>query len=318
MTEKTNVENKEILHPEKIVILSLIRMPGWYPGDVRADEKETLSDKIRGDLALKNLKEANEIGYSMVLIHSPDDNPEFINALEGISDPNSKNKIIIKKQDGSTYSGSRRDAIRTAQEMSGCEVMVMVEMEKPIIKDIPDMVLPILNGQTDVTVTDRQLITHESISNDPEKPYENLRGMPRYQARSENWFNGWVMKFLKSQGIASQDSPKIDWMGNRAWKNTPKINSFFLAKYVKTKERYLEIDPDYLSSSLFFSLAAIFNEKSIKVVSVPVDYRHDEKQSALENNDLKFIEKRDRQRNLLKREMVEFVRMLKGKPNSLV
>ena len=230
MQENPKVENKEILNPVRVFVIGPVSMPNYGKNE---------PDTIRGDLAIANLKKVAEIGFSAVLIYGKDENPEFIRQLKQVA-AKGKNTIIIKKQDENTYSGSRRDAIRQAIKNSNCEVVVMYEIEKPI-DDIPALVEPILDGRADVTITDRQIVadvsSEKDITNDSEKPNEKLRGLPWYQARSEKYFSNWANDFLTKMKIKSPNSPNIDWMGNRAWRNTNKINSFFLARYVEDTDR---------------------------------------------------------------------------------
>lgn len=309
----TKVENKEILNPERVYIVSPISMPKYGISE---------SDTIRGNLAINNLKNANELGYSVILIYGDKENEEFLSKLREIQ-PNGDNTIIIKKQDEKTYSGARRDAIRQAIENSNCEVVVMYEIEKPI-NEIPAMVEPILTGRADITITDRQIVTdiktEKDITNEPEKPNEGLRGLPWYQARSEKYFCDWANEFLTKMKIKSPNSPNIDWMGNRAWRNTDKINSFFLARYVEDTDRRIfdDIKPDHLSSSLFFPMVEIFRSyPEVRLESVPIDYKHDGVQSAFENKEPSFIVKRDTQRKMLIHEMMEYVRQVLGQRSSV-
>jgi len=310
-------ERKEIPDPESVFLLSPVFQPKWYQGEINPDIPDSLSDKVRGDLIIGNLKLATNLGYSVILIHSPIENPEFIKVLKSTSVSNGKNKVIVRPQFENGYSQTRREAIREA-EVSGCKVQVMLEMEKPMIQHIPAMVQPILYGRADVTITNRQIITTGKISNDPEKEGENLRGLPVYQARSEYAFSVWTNNLLKKIGIMPQDFPFIDWMGNRAWRNNVAINSKFLARYNTNPERPIfDIDPDQLSSSLFYPLATILWERKLKLLSIPIDYQHPKIQFELENSDPSFIIKRDNQRNKLKREMIGLLKLLLGKTSSV-
>lgn len=311
--ESMQKENKEILNPERVYIVSPISMPKYGISE---------SDTIRGNLAIDNLKKANELGYSVILIYGDKENEEFLRKLKEV-ETSGNNKIVIKKQDEYTYSGARRDAIRQAIENSNCEVIVMYEIEKPI-DEIPAMVEPILSGRADITVTDRQIVadikSERDITNDPEKPNENLRGLPWYQARSEKYFCNWANEFLTKMKIKSSDSPNIDWMGNRAWRNTNKVNSFFLARYVEDIDRRIfdDIKPDHLSSSLFFPMIEIFRSyPEVRLESVPINYKHDRVQSDFENKEASFIVKRDNQRKMLIHEMMEYVRQVLGQRSSV-
>lgn len=330
--ERMQTENKEIPRPEEIYILSPVFQPNWYPGEVDFENKGSLSDKIRGDLILKNIEKADELGYSVVIVYSANENPDFIEAMKNMAEienkESKKNKIIIKGQEIEGYSQARREAIWAArQPMNGCEVMVMLELEKPMIEHIPEMVLPVIKGCADITITDRQIISSGELSNEAESVDENLRGLPRYQARSEKKFSKWLNSFLKEEGMVPSDFQEIDWMGNRAWKNDSILNQMALVRYgVKAEGVDANIRPDHLSAALFFPLVETLYKnviadrnggKKIKLVSVPIDYHHPSIQSELENNDLNFIKKRDTQREMLTKEMIEYVKMLKNEGNIL-
>jgi len=148
VTETQSAEIKEVLHPERIFLLSPVYQPKWYPGEIDPNKQEVFSDKIRGDFIIKNLKKANELGYSTVLIYDPKDNAQFLETINSI-EPNGTNTIVIQKQSETTYSGARRDAIRLATMNSNCEVIVMLELEKPMIEHIPSMVQQILDDKLD-------------------------------------------------------------------------------------------------------------------------------------------------------------------------
>lgn len=313
MMEMIKKENKEVLNPKRVYIVSPISMPNYGKSE---------SDTIRGDLAIENLKKANKLGYSVILIYGSRENTDFLRKLKEV-DPSGGNKIVIEEQKETTYSGARRDAIRKAVENTNCEVIVMYEIEKPI-DEIQAMVEPILNGRADITITDRQIETdvktEKDITNEPEKPTENLRGLPWYQARSEKYFCNWANELLTKMKIKSPNSPNIDWMGNRAWRNTDKINSFFLARYVEDVDRriFMDIKPDHLSSSLFFPMVEIFKSyPDVRLESVPIQYKHDSVQTNLENSDQSFIKKRDTQRSMLIHEMFEYVRQALGQRSSV-
>ncbi len=311
MTPEMNPpENKEILNPENIFILSPVFQPKWKHPSKRITGSET-SDNRRGDLIIENLKKASEIGYSVVLIYSSKDGQDFINALKEAATSNGKNSIVIEQQQETTYSGSRRDAIREAQKLHG-KVRVMYEIEKPI-DAIPDIVQPLLDGKAKVSISDRQIVVNDNVIDDrPACEGENFRGLPDRQARSEHAFSVWANDLLKHFGIMPKDFPFVDWMGNRAWIADPKIDSIFLARYetVEGKE-FLGTNPDHLSSSLFYPLAMVFKE-NIPVVSIPINYQHDPGQTALENASKVFRKKRDDQRNMLKAEMIQFIKLIEG------
>jgi len=107
-------------------------------------------------------------------------------------------------------------------------------------------------------------------------------------------------------------------MGNRAWKNTDKLNSLFLARYDSDPERviFTDVKPDHLSSSLFYPMIEILRSQT-RLLSIPIGYHHPKNQTDFENNNPEYKLKRDEQRNMLKHEMVEFVRQVLDKPSSI-
>lgn len=321
--ESMKKENKEILNPEGVYLVGLASQPDWYEGEVDESKPEKMSGKIRGDLIIENLKKANEAGYSVVLIFGPKDNAQFINALKAV-ESSGKNKIVIQEQKEDTYSGAARDAIREAISNSNCNYVVRLELEKPMIEHVPAMVYPLINENAHIVITNRGVETEYPLSDVPERPEENLAGLSPYHGRSEAKFSRETNEKLKKLDWMPIDFPKMDWMGNMAWKNDAMVNSLFLARFVENPKNEIKyiVNPDKYSSSLFFPLITLFwenkvvrekyNLEKLKLVVVPIKYEHDKKTSELESKLKSFKEIRDTQREKITKEVDEFIRLLQG------
>jgi hypothetical protein len=290
------------IDPKSLAVVTTTFYPKWYPGERQKDDR--IVDKVRGDLALQMLREANLKGFQTVVVDGANNQP-FKEALVQIG-------VTPKEETERGMSGSRRQGFREASQLPDVKVICWAEPEKvSITRDcLPQAVIPILKGEADIVV--------------PKRTKEGMATLPDYQAEFETESNRlWNLR-LRKEGLLQEDVEDLDvWFGPRFFKNDPEIFKLFTDKYEFEKtdldEKGLKyqkiINPESYPNATFFPVVAALN-KGYKVVSVEVPYRHPAEQTAIEQDSAEFRRKRQVQQRSILFANTSFIKMLQGNDRS--
>lgn len=307
MTESDTERKEFAFNPQSLAIVSTVHYPGWYEGETKWNNPESLSDKVRGDLALEMIGKAKDKNYQVTIVDSGA-SPAFTQKLDEL-------KILKFSEEKGGMSTGRQQGFREASLLTYTdkgkenfvEAICWLEPEKiSIISDcLPKLVEPILLGQADIIIPKRN-----------EKEFEET--YPDYQVKYEKDSNRLWNGMLKKFGILDSGSQDLDvWFGPRVFRNTPYVVQTFLTKYKYDKNQDTSesfqnaYKPNRYSNATFFPvIAALF--KGLKVVSVEVPYKHPSDQTKIEKDNDEFRKKRaDQQREII-RTCSDFCRMLIG------
>jgi hypothetical protein len=287
MVEMT-AETKETIEPGSVAILTTTAYAKWYPGEVDKDgELGTVSDKIRGDLAIRLLKEAKQQGFQLSVVDGSN-NEAFRGALTAAG-------INWQAEEEHSMSGSRRQALRGAAGLPGAKYLVWTEPEKvSMIED--DLVMKAVEmigrGEADIVI--------------PKRSEASKKTYPKFQIDSEMKANDGINRLLVSRALLKPEEADLDWMiGPRIFRNDEKLAGLFTEKYEfasnnpnpKDKLVALQgmIKTEFWSNFTFFPVAAALAQ-GYRVRSLEVDYRHPAEQTALERDTKEFNDKRVAQR----------------------
>lgn len=308
----TNNEIGERLeHPESVCLVSTTSMKTWE----KDSGDETNPEQVRGNLAIESIKMALGKGFRVVIVDDGS-SEDFVSRINEIAEEvrsekeeNSDIKIsnlIVEPEMDMGYSGSRRQALKLAENLrnEGVKAIVMMEIEKTgITQNVEKLVKPIIEGKADVVIPERGIKVNLS-KKDPriEEEGEDFRGYPPYQAYSEVWSNKMLDRLLVSAKLKSSEDPVLDLFGGtRVIANDPEILEDFYQKHI------VEAGDGKTNPKKYFDAAyapiAYLMTKNRKVVSVPIDYHHPEEQSKTEIGADSFDMKRDSQRNMITSEM---------------
>lgn len=290
--------NREVeVEPRSIAVATTTFYPRWYPGETQSHD---LTDKVRGDLAIRLIKEAVGKGYQIALVDGGS-SQKFLSEVGLVG-------VVAHSEIERGMSASRRQAFEEARILEGVKVICWTEPEKvSIVRDcLPNAILPILRDETDITVPARDEVSFQSY--------------PDYQAKEEKRANRQWNNILRSRGLLAKDSPDLDvWGGPKFFRNDPEILKLFLDKY-KFRKRELKldkiVDPELWPNATFLSIVAALY-RGFRVKSVPVPYLHPKEQTAIEVNDPKFRRKRDIQRKNIIVSTIHFIRMLESNPRKV-
>ena len=255
------------INPQKITIVTTTLYPNWYPGEIAGSVR---AEKVRGDLAINMLKEAKIRRYQIVVVDGG--SSEFF--LKEVSSLG----ISIYPQKEKSMSGSRRQAIRTASQLIGTEIICWVEPEKVSIIDgcLSKALLPIMNNEVDYIILARD-----------EKSFKTY---PDYQVKYERRANRLFTGILKEKRIIPQSLANLDvWFGPRIFKNKKEIIDLYLSQYLLNKEK--DHDPELWFNTQILPVIKAF-QKGIRVRQITVPYRHSQIQTKVELADTQFIKKR--------------------------
>ena len=301
-------EKKEILfNPQSLAVVSTVHYPKWYNGEINWNNTESLSDKVRGDLALEMINEAKNQNYQVTIVDSGA-SPTFTQKLGDL-------KIRVFSEEKGGMSTGRQQGFREASLLSYAEngkqklveAICWLEPEKiSIISDcLSKAVEPILSGQADIVIPKRRI-------NEFEETY------PDYQVKYERDSNRLWNQMLRKFGILGHDQEDLDvWFGPRIFRNTPEIAQIFLTKYKYDKDQNAigssqdAYKPGRYPNATFFPVIAALFDK-FRVVSIEVPYRHPLEQTKMEKDNDEYRKKRaDQQREII-RTCSDFCRMLIG------
>ena len=196
---------------KKIDELNKEREKNGESAELLQKEKE-LSDQLRGNLAIKNIKNLQIQGINVVLVDDGSSN-EFKELT----------KALVQKEGGtwheqvlSGYSQGRREgmevAVRSMFEMDidlDEGVLVQIEPEKVLDKELlARLINPVARGDKLMTILDRGFVVSDLEDNPEawflEKEGENYQGYPVFQAKSETFLNRKYTDYLcKLAGIGT-------------------------------------------------------------------------------------------------------------------
>lgn len=298
LKDKNNKMSK--FDPKSVVIVMISYYPKWYKGKMRSVKQ---TDKVRGDLALKSIQTAKNLGYQIVLVDGKSSR-SFRSVISRI-----KNIKLIKRR-SIKRSPAKRQAIKIACKLPGVKVVILTEPEKlSLIKDcLPFIAEPILSGNSDLVVPKRDLTLFKNT-------------YPLYQYESETEGNKLYNEVLRAFNILPENMCDIDFFfGPRTFRNTKKVVKLFMRRFIlefkqdKSMEFY---DPEDYSSSLYFPIILAL-KKGFKMtnVIVPFSYPLEQKQNEEKCAKSSFINKRKIQRLTLLMELVHFVSYLQKNPGS--
>lgn len=259
-----------MIEGKAIAFVTSTLYPFWYQGILKnnspAQEK---IDKIRGDLALQMLSEAQKKGIQIILIDAGS-SEAFIKKITriGINVIHSKNKAL---------SPSRQYGYKIASKTKGVKVICWLEPEKVSIpRDcLSQAVLPLLRDKADIVI--------------PKRSNTAFATYPSFQAKIEKNANKQWNNILKKHKILSKKAEDLDiWFGPKFFKNDPKLIDIFQKRY-QFKEKIQKMD--IWSNSIIFPIITAL-KKGYRVISVKVDYKHPKIQTAIEDNSTLMMKKR--------------------------
>lgn len=253
-----------------IAIVTTTFYPFWYQGTLKNNSTEQVKiDKIRGDLAIQMLNEAQKKGIQIVLIDAGS-SEVFINEITriGIKVIRSKNKAL---------SPSRQYGYKIASKTKGVKVICWLEPEKVSIpRDcLPQAVLPILRNKADIVI--------------PKRNNTAFATYPSFQAKLEKNANKRWNNILKRHKILSKKAEDLDiWFGPKFFKNDPKLINIFQKRY-QFKDKIQKMD--IWSNAIVFPIITAL-KLGYKVISSTVQYEHPKQQTAIERNSVLMRQKR--------------------------
>lgn len=270
------------IDPRSVAVVTTTFYPNWYPGS--APESKN-SDKVRGDLALRMLSEARGKSFQLVVVDGAN-NQMFKEALRRID-----TNPLPETERG--MSASRQQGFKEAHILEGVKVICWLEPEKvSISRDcLPEAVIPILKGETDIVVPKR----NEDLFKET---------YPDYQVKFEQDSNRIWNAILRKYGLRSKSDPDLDvWFGPKFFRNDPALLSLFTDKYSFEPNPDLQlhkiIKPELWPNVISFPVIVALHNR-FRVLSLEVPYKHPAEQTALEQNSNEFRRRREvQQRNII-------------------
>ncbi len=315
--DKKSEIGERLDHPESVCLAGGTLMKTWKAEN--GDRKNP--DQVRGDLAIESIKKAIERGFRVVVIDGGS-SEDFIKKLGQVSTEvktESKSEgikihdLIVEPESDKGYSGSRRQALKRAEELrqEGVKAIIMMEIEKQgITENAEKLVKPILEGVADVVIPERGIKVNLNKENTRvQEQNEDFRGYPPYQAYSEMWANKMLNRLLVSAKLMRADEPVLDLFGGtRVIANKPEILEDFYQRH-EVVSGEVKTDPQMYFDAVYAPIAYLLL-KDRRVLSVPIEYHHPAEQTAVEAGAVNFDEKRDSQRNMITTEMAKQTRFL--------
>lgn len=300
MTAERTVE--ETKTPETLIdghvigIATTTFYPKWYPGE----DTDQSTDKVRGDLALQMIGEASKKNFQVNVVVG-DQNQAFRDALSQIQG------VAVTEEKEKGMSGSRRQALKEVSQRDGVKVFCWVEPEKvSIVEDcLPEAARLIIEGKTDIVI--------------PSRDAEGFATYPGYQADFEQKANKKWNQIVKAHGLYPVEAPDLDmWIGPRFIKNDPELLDLFMQK--REYDRQAPIansgrvhNADLWAGAIFLPIMRAM-DAGYRVVSVPVPYRHPQRQTEQElgQDGPEFKKKRELQYHNIIIATVNEIRELEG------
>ena len=270
---------------------------GWQP-----DGDEQNPDQLRGNLAIEAVKTALEEGFQVVVVDGGS-SEGFVDALTDLD-------IEVSQQKERGMSTSRRQAFNEATLKTEAKVICWTEPEKvSMVRELADAARSVLENEVDIVIPARSKSSFETY--------------PPQQAESEQRANHYLNKVLRIADLLPDGSEDLDlFFGPRIFRNDPETLSLFTRQYRLKEDSRLKgvVKPDNYLNATFFPVMLALGQ-GLRVESVPVDYQHPEKQTALETGHHDFEEKRVRQRQDIIKGAVQLVRLMVNdgkKPSELI
>lgn len=298
-------EDKERLdRRRKIAVATTTFYKGWSS----AEDAPMTEDQLRGNLAIRMLSTAKEMGYQLAVVDGGS-SPEFIEALK-------KHDINISSQKEKGMSASRRQVFEEASVLNGVEVICWTEPEKILmIENLLQAAQPVLDGEADIVI--------------PARTEEGFASYPPQQAYSEMRFRHFYNKILKLNGLIPENPEDLNKpegttgldiaFGPRIFRNDPEIREFFMHKYKLKEGSKLtgKVKPESYSDATFFPIMlALVNKKIVKSVTVPY-YIHPEEQTKFETGKKEYDKKREDQKYDIVKGAIELARLLIENPERI-
>ncbi len=212
-----------------VVVTTGTMYPNWYDGPLRDPEHDV--DKVRGDLALQTISEANRIGFRTIVIDGGS-SMEFRHALaaEVYKDDTLGSMVYTQTKKG--MSAGRVEGFGHAASIRNNRVIAWVEPEKvSFIGQILTAAGPILDDTADIVI--------------PARDDTAFASYPPLQAELEQRANATFNKLLKRAGLRKKRSPDLDmWFGPRLFRDKMELYDIFaqsykyLGKHVGKKDRF--------------------------------------------------------------------------------
>lgn len=262
------------------------------------------SDKVRGDLAIKTLKEIEKMNLSLY-ISDGGSSESFISKISSLGHH-------IYRQEKPGLSAGRRQALTQASLKKGSLAIVLFEPEKVsfIKNNLVKLIQPILETQTDIVI--------------PKREEKAFLSYPDYQTSSEKLLNSlmtsMIMNAMKKNGKPiPQKMNEIDFLfGPKIISNKPRVLGLFMDKYnSKNPSDEKKFSCEIWANALFFPLIVALY-KGFRVISLPISYSHPKSQTSFESNNLLFIKKRKYQFKTLLAATKELLLLLVNNPKSCI
>ncbi len=294
-TTSPTPEAKEILDPQSVVIIT----PTFYKTWSMDERTQPDADIERGDASISTFRKATNAGYRTVVVDGGS-SKEYLDELQKLG-------ITVLPQKEKGIAAAKRQALEAAITLEGSKVILLTQPEKDdVIKDVPDLANPILNGQADIVIPTRE-------------PNLFKETFPSFQYKSEVWANKWCNRIAHSVNMLPKDV-NLDWFfGVKVLKNDPQIVELFMRKYsisdlVLAAKK--SMDPERYSNVDFFPvLNALTSGKKVIGIEIPFHYPAGQKriEEALIDQ---FMNKRIMQRQSLLGEFVQYARLITNNPKN--
>lgn len=251
------------------------------------------SDTQRGDLALDAIRSTLEAGYKMAVVVAPATADVYKKKLEEIQQRDTTNSLLLLVEEGKTYSGARRQAMREALLQLHSQYVVSCEIEKKeLLKFYQNFLQPFQRpNPPGLVVMDRGI-------------FEDNPNLPWAQDWGEMHQNRAIMRHLVNAGLMPEGSEPLDLLnGTRVAldKELPtnvgisiKPTDVMMLKYEYEGEQpVFPYGVDHYSAAVYHSPTMLM-ALGVGVEQVRVPYIHDESQRALEEGEQreKFEKKR--------------------------
>lgn len=256
------------------------------------DESETQ----RGTLAINNLIKELREGYKCVFLisHQVGVNALFMQTLGRELDHANVNKdsLRIHEKEIKGYGDARRFGLSEAVlSFPEAEVLFQGEAEKDLTPYLDDLIQPLFEGRAGIVTMRR----------------ESLKSLPFYQQMGEAIQDGLIHDMQRDAGISVGERAEDVLNGSRFILNKPletrygravnpldlftKLNFVYDGESAEMVKNLYTFGIDKYCSEVYFPLV-VARELGIVVEEERVPYIHNSEQTALENKDEKFREKR--------------------------
>lgn len=291
------MENIETFDHSRIAVCSIVHYPLWSP-----DPLDRNTDTIRGNLALRTLKEAKDQGYD-VIVERGICPSAFLEAIKRLGI-----EVVDQEAEGGTAM-RRRAVMNVAHLKKDIDVICWLEAEKlSYVQDggLQSAIETLLRDQADIVV--------------PKRMGEAFDTYPSYQHASEQRGNKMYNDILRRHGLLKPEDPDMEFFfGPILYRNRAEIYQLFRATYEftsrETSKVHASVEPRNNNNTLLFPVvnALIHN---FRVRSQEVHYVHPKEQTENEEGDPASDRKRDVQRYDILAGLIHFLRLKRGDTRS--